>query len=673
MNILFYLAHSTVLAITLNTAVNFTPGSVDTTQSSFTATANSVVANGVDTANLTFTARDIYRNVVPNISVSFTASGSGAAFAAVSGSTGPNGIFATTVSSTVAQSKVLTATYGTGASANANVVFVPGPASASTSTVTVAPATQVADGNYITVSLLLQDAQYNKITGVKSSFSSPVANANVPVNQFTDSAGNASMNYSSTQAGNFPVHVSAGGLNFDTTLSFIPGPISSSSSFFVANPNVVAADGNSQASLIVYLADAKNNPIPSTMVAFSNAGGAGKCNGPSALTNNQGFSYSSLASFSAGPQTLFASSKGSMFSTQVSFTNRSSFCNTTNNYSSITGVTGTTPLSIDHGDFNRDGYQDLAFVNYAGTSMSVALNNSTGGFNTPVKYTTKNGPYDLAITDINVDGLLDIITVNYYGNTVSVFIGNGDGTFKPQVTYPVSTNSVSITSADFNEDGLPDIATVSGYNKVLSIHLNKGAGILAAPVTYAQATAPAQVRYGDFDQDGHQDLVLVNRSANTISVLKGSGTGSFSNLATYSTGNSPSAVTVTDFDADGYQDLAVVNYTDKTVNVFFGAGSGSFALGTSFSSAGNAPDWAVAEDFNGDGRPDIAVADNANNFISMFINQGNHNFASAVNYNVGGSVAAITTADFNKDSAVDFAAVANQPDSFVVFTYSGCN
>ena len=62
-------------------------------------------------------------------------------------------------------------------------------------------------------------------------------------------------------------------------------------------------------------------------------------------------------------------------------------------------------------------------------------------------------PYSVATGDFNGDGFTDLAVENYGDGTVSVFLGNGDGTFKPQVTYAVGAQPEHIVAADVNSDG----------------------------------------------------------------------------------------------------------------------------------------------------------------------------------------------------------------------------
>ncbi|MFN7134740.1 MAG: Ig-like domain-containing protein, partial [Myxococcales bacterium] len=107
------------------TTVQFVPGALDATTSTFTAAPASVVADGVASSTLTFVARDAFGNAIAGVPVALSSSGTGDTFTPASGATDGSGTFIATVASTRAELKTLTATTP-GRSLTAQVTFTAG-------------------------------------------------------------------------------------------------------------------------------------------------------------------------------------------------------------------------------------------------------------------------------------------------------------------------------------------------------------------------------------------------------------------------------------------------------------------------------------------------------------------------------------------------------------------
>ena len=142
---------------------------------------------------------------------------------------------------------------------------------------------------------------------------------------------------------------------------------------------------------------------------------------------------------------------------------------------------GTSPGWIVAGDFNDDGRDDLATTNNISNSVSVLLNDGKGGFREAPHspFAVGRGPYSIVVGDFNSDGYDDLAIADLNKmngrSEISVLLRKDSGGFEPAPLSPfiVPDPSDSIVVGDFNGDGGLDVATANFDTDTVSILLGR--------------------------------------------------------------------------------------------------------------------------------------------------------------------------------------------------------
>ena len=248
-----------------------------------------------------------------------------------------------------------------------------------------------------------------------------------------------------------------------------------------------------------------------------------------------------------------------------------------------------TPKRITKGDFNCDGYPDLAITYNDGNSIGVLLNDSTGGFSNHTDFTIANNYTGfISSGNFNNDDYLDLVVCHYYPDSITVLYNDTLGGFTESIT----TNSpvwgtTGLIAYDFNMDSYDDIAVFGTWGPYSSAGMQFGISDGAGSFTWIGGVSvgvlASDITYGDYNGDGCIDLA----------VSVGGSFGGWGGFLTYS-GNcfgyfddaygyylQPSAscglITTGDFDKDADPDLAIINGSYNQIHVFINDGQGTFA------------------------------------------------------------------------------------------------
>jgi hypothetical protein len=148
--------------------------------------------------------------------------------------------------------------------------------------------------------------------------------------------------------------------------------------------------------------------------------------------------------------------------------------------------------AITVGDFNGDGYLDVAFAN---SSAGLYLGKGDGTFVGPMPLPSC-GDAPILAADIDRDNKQDLICGS------AVFLSKGDGTFNPGHALDGS----ALLVADFNRDQIPDLILTNSAHQFFSA-LGKGDGTFQPGVSIPNWDNSQSLAAGDFNRDGIPDLV----------------------------------------------------------------------------------------------------------------------------------------------------------------------
>ncbi|KPJ50857.1 hypothetical protein AMJ40_01735 [candidate division TA06 bacterium DG_26] len=194
------------------------------------------------------------------------------------------------------------------------------------------------------------------------------------------------------------------------------------------------------------------------------------------------------------------------------------------------------------GDLNSDGEVDIIgtmspYV-WPTDSLWIMWNEGSGSYAPPTYIYAGAGAHAIYGNDLNGDGLLDLATACIWDTSVTVLINNGSGGFHSPVRYPISIPSFfhdgprQIDGSDLDGDGDIDLIAFNiwtGMSLIDSLYLfsNNGNGTFSGPTSYALRAPPRDVLCADLDSDQDIDIVasLGNYPPFPIQVLWNTGGG----------------------------------------------------------------------------------------------------------------------------------------------------
>jgi hypothetical protein len=275
------------------------------------------------------------------------------------------------------------------------------------------------------------------------------------------------------------------------------------------------------------------------------------------------------------------------------------------------------------GDFNHDGKDDIAyFYNPSGTAIWGVLQSTGSAFTAKVwgnlgSFGT-TGWVRHVVGDFNNDGFADVASFQKTSTiarwVVSLSTGSSFAVSRWASLANFAVNGwTKAVAGDFNGDGRTDIANFLNINGVARWYVSLSSGADFATTIWGNMPSAGtwnNQMAGDFDHDGKDDLVSFNSATDKwfVSLSNPAATAFTTTQWLALTPFGGTSQVVGDFDQDGKTDLSVLDL-----------GSGQVAVGVSNGTNFAASLWdtlpstslsfmnELVGDFNGDGRPDLAI------------------------------------------------------------------
>lgn len=306
---------------------------------------------------------------------------------------------------------------------------------------------------------------------------------------------------------------------------------------------------------------------------------------------------------------------------------------TTTFYEWSTFLQGSGETTAMVADFNSDGRNDLAAVEFNTGLLHLFYAMPGGGFDEGRAFPAIGSGYcwGMQAADFDTNGRLDFVLIP--GNQTSIIFARDDGTYTTVRKFPgVSLNRFDLV--DVTGDTTNDILGINPYSPLVCIPGN-GDGTFGEPRLTPIDSEPRDFATGDFDGDGRLDVVLI--AYELLDIYLGDGTGGFVLSQRFSDQYFLrfEHVVVADFNNDDRSDIiaagaSVHAQTIQKLYIFLNTGDDTFGM-SNMTTSFEVSDF-LASDINRDGEVDLALLNYQKQALAIFLGNGDGSFRYTDSY-----------------------------------------
>lgn len=292
-----------------------------------------------------------------------------------------------------------------------------------------------------------------------------------------------------------------------------------------------------------------------------------------------------------------------------------------------------TPMAMACGDFNKDGIADIVVsgkndLDGSGV-MSVLFAKGDGGFKNKIDLPTEKYAVSLQVIDIDNDGLPDIVTANKESQTVTIFMNQKSGGFKVKDPIKIKGEPGFIGIGDFTKDGKPDIAVMVMSTNEMLIYKGNSYKLVATHVLEAK---PVALMVKDLAGAGQSQVLACYEGRSNLSLIApteiSSSKWDFPSVKLDML-TAPHLAQLGDVNGDGFDDAVIDAGAGRGIALYLSEANGLILGNIRNLKIPDGTTMFTLGDFNKDKKTDIAVLDAANTQVVIYLNQSGGDFSNS--------------------------------------------